>query len=43
MRWFMRREHRYHQATHVQAWFAAGIFVALAVPMTLWDVAMHLR
>jgi hypothetical protein len=34
---------RYHQQTHVQAWFAAGVFVAVAVPLTLWDVAMHLR
>jgi hypothetical protein len=27
----------------VQAWFVAGVFVCLAVPLTLWDIAQHLR
>lgn len=28
---------------HVQAWFAAGVFISLAVPLSVWDVAQHLR
>eukprot|EP00054_Salpingoeca_dolichothecata_P025064 m.172952 g.172952 ORF g.172952 m.172952 type:complete len:307 (-) comp25232_c0_seq1:396-1316(-) len=32
-----------HQQTHVQAWFVAGIFVCLAVPISIWDVALHLH
>ncbi|EGD81930.1 hypothetical protein PTSG_02616 [Salpingoeca rosetta] len=35
--------HRHNQETHVIAWFVAGVFVCLAVPMTIWDVAMHLK
>lgn len=27
----------------MQAWFVAGVFVCLAVPLTLWDIAQHLR
>eukprot|EP00730_Choanoeca_flexa_P013965 TRINITY_DN5923_c0_g1_i1.p1 TRINITY_DN5923_c0_g1~~TRINITY_DN5923_c0_g1_i1.p1 ORF type:complete len:438 (+),score=86.53 TRINITY_DN5923_c0_g1_i1:103-1416(+) len=41
--WGIIELRRNHQETHVQAWFAAGVFVALAVPMTLWDIALHLR
>eukprot|EP00039_Didymoeca_costata_P017871 m.331203 g.331203 ORF g.331203 m.331203 type:complete len:396 (-) comp16672_c0_seq1:335-1522(-) len=32
-----------HAEPHVQAWFTAGVFVSLAVPITVWDVAQHLR
>lgn len=27
----------------MQAWFVAGIFVLLAVPVTIYEVAMHLE
>eukprot|EP00056_Hartaetosiga_gracilis_P007562 m.109820 g.109820 ORF g.109820 m.109820 type:complete len:604 (+) comp12740_c0_seq2:13-1824(+) len=35
--------HKHGEELHVIAWFVSGIFVSLAIPMTLWDVAMHLR
>eukprot|EP00055_Hartaetosiga_balthica_P017354 m.115825 g.115825 ORF g.115825 m.115825 type:complete len:568 (-) comp9295_c0_seq12:2801-4504(-) len=35
--------HKHGAETHVIAWFVSGIFTSLAIPMTFWDVAMHLR
>ncbi len=29
--------------THVVAWAVAGLFVCLAVPLTIWDAAQHMR
>lgn len=29
--------------THVQSFYIAGAFVALSIPMTIWDICQHLR
>lgn len=29
--------------TLCQAWFIAGVFVGIAVPISIWDVAQHMR
>ncbi|OWF51066.1 transmembrane protein 184C-like [Mizuhopecten yessoensis] len=34
--------HREGAPTHVQAWFAGGIFVMCAVPISLWGILQHL-
>ncbi|XP_065186837.1 transmembrane protein 184C-like [Sycon ciliatum] len=31
-----------HSEPHVIAWFVAGIFVLATIPMSLWDISMHL-
>eukprot|EP00050_Salpingoeca_kvevrii_P016057 m.52223 g.52223 ORF g.52223 m.52223 type:complete len:400 (+) comp6676_c0_seq2:229-1428(+) len=41
--WGLYELHHHGTQTHVQAWFAAGVFVCLAVPMSVWDVAQHFR
>ena len=30
-----------HTASHLQAWLIGFVFLALAVPMTIWDATMH--
>ncbi len=42
MPWAVYELHSRGTETHVQAWFVAGVFVCLAIPMTVWDVAQHL-
>ena len=32
-----------HSLTQLQAWFVAAIFVLLAIPVTIYEVAMHLE
>ncbi|XP_060070222.1 transmembrane protein 184C-like [Ylistrum balloti] len=34
--------HSEGEPTHVQAWFAGGIFVMCAVPISLWGILQHL-
>lgn len=41
--WGIYELHRHNAQPHVVAWFCAGVFVCLAVPMSIWDVAQHLR
>ena len=35
--------HRNRRAAHFIAWFVAGVFVLLAVPITFYEVAQHLE
>ncbi len=28
--------------THIQAWFVGGLFVVMAVPISLWGILQHL-
>lgn len=34
--------HKQDASTHVEAWFVAGIFVFLTVPISLWGILQHL-
>jgi Mg2+/citrate symporter len=34
--------HEQKAQTHVEAWFVAGIFVFLTVPISLWGILQHL-
>ena len=34
---------RHDEAKHVQAWFAAGVFCMLPIPISIFDIAQHLR
>lgn len=40
--WGIIELRKHGEQTHVQAWFASGVFVLLAVPMTVYEVAQHL-
>eukprot|EP00053_Salpingoeca_punica_P007260 m.66775 g.66775 ORF g.66775 m.66775 type:complete len:441 (+) comp14069_c0_seq1:148-1470(+) len=41
--WGIYELHHKDQERHVQAWFVAGVFVCLAIPITVWDIAEHFR
>lgn len=34
--------HKNRAQTHVQAWFVAGCFVFLTIPISLWGILQHL-
>lgn len=34
--------HRFRAETHVQAWFIAGCFVFLTIPISLWGIVQHM-
>eukprot|EP00051_Salpingoeca_urceolata_P013333 m.167184 g.167184 ORF g.167184 m.167184 type:complete len:413 (+) comp17765_c0_seq4:315-1553(+) len=39
--WGLYEMYHHHYETHVKAWFAAGVFVCLAVPISVWQIAQH--
>lgn len=41
--WGIYTLHQTDAATYVQAWFIAGVFVFIAVPISIFDVAQHMR